>query len=61
MSHCYNIPKGTLDVTPKPVVEIASRLRLLSRAVFEACVSQDGRRVDYRSIHGSEEFKRFEN
>lgn len=61
MSQCYNIPKGTLDVLPKPIVEIASRLQLLSRAVFEAYVSEDGRHVDYRSIHGSEEFKRLEN
>lgn len=61
MSQCYNIPKGTLDVLPKPIVEIASRLQLLSRAVFESYVSEDGRHVDYRSIHGSEEFKRLEN
>ncbi|KAF3329241.1 Glutaredoxin [Carex littledalei] len=59
MSQCYNIPKGTLDVLPKPIVEISSRLQLLSRAVFEAYVSEDGRHVDYRSIHGSEEFKRY--
>jgi hypothetical protein len=61
MSQCYNIPKGTLDITPKPIVEIASRLRLLSHAIFEAYVSDDGRHVDYRSIQGSEELKRLEN
>ena len=61
MSQCYNIPKGILDVAPKPIVEIASRLRLLSHAVCEAYVSEDGKHVDYRSIHDSEEFKRLEN
>ncbi|KAJ4814003.1 hypothetical protein LUZ62_026569 [Rhynchospora pubera] len=59
MSQCYNIPRGTLDVMPKPIVEIASRLRLLSHAIIEAYVSEDGKHVDYRSIHGSEEFKRY--
>lgn len=47
-----------MDVAPKPIAEVASRLRLLSCAIFEAYVSADGRHVDYRSIQGSEEFKR---
>ncbi|XP_073010680.1 uncharacterized protein [Typha latifolia] len=59
MAQCYNIPRGTIDVKPKPVVEIASRLRVLSYAIIEAYVSEDGRHVDYKSIHDSEEFKRY--
>lgn len=58
MTQCYNIPRGIIDVAPKPIVEVASRLRLLSYAIFEAYVSEDGRHVDYRSIQGCEEFKR---
>lgn len=45
---------------PKPISEIASRLRFLSYAMYEAYTSEDGRHVDYRSIHGSEEFARFD-
>uniref|UniRef100_A0A0E0DZA6 DEP domain-containing protein n=1 Tax=Oryza meridionalis TaxID=40149 RepID=A0A0E0DZA6_9ORYZ len=59
MSQCYNIPKGIMDVEPKPIVEVASRLRKLSQAMFEAYVSEDGKHVDYRSIQGCEEFKRY--
>lgn len=58
MSQCYNIPKGIIDVEPKPIVEVASRLRKLSETMFEAYVSEDGKHVDYRSIQGCEEFKR---
>ncbi|RCV20889.1 hypothetical protein SETIT_4G094300v2 [Setaria italica] len=59
MTQCYNIPRGIIDVAPKPIAEIATRLRLLSYAIFEAYVSVDGRHVDYRSIQGCEEFKRY--
>lgn len=59
MTHCYNIPRGIIDVAPKPIGEVASRLRLLSYAIFEAYVSTDGRHVDYISIQGSEEFRRY--
>uniref|UniRef100_A0A0D9WNG6 DEP domain-containing protein n=1 Tax=Leersia perrieri TaxID=77586 RepID=A0A0D9WNG6_9ORYZ len=59
MSQCYNIPKGIIDVEPKPIIEVASRLRKLSHAMFEAYVSEDGKHVDYRSIQGCEEFKRY--
>ncbi|GJN00263.1 hypothetical protein PR202_ga17681 [Eleusine coracana subsp. coracana] len=59
MTQCYNIPRGIIDVAPKPIVEVASRLRLLSYAIFEAYVSEDGKHVDYRSIQGCEEFKRY--
>lgn len=59
MSQCYNISWGTIDVKPMPIIEIASRLRFLSFAIFEAYVSEDGRHVDYRSIHNSEEFQRY--
>nr|DAD21870.1 TPA_asm: hypothetical protein HUJ06_023333 [Nelumbo nucifera] len=59
LSHCYNIPRGILDAKPKPIVEIASRLRFLSYAIFEAYTSEDGKHIDYRSIHGSEEFSRY--
>ncbi|RHN56034.1 putative winged helix-turn-helix DNA-binding domain, thioredoxin-like protein [Medicago truncatula] len=58
-SQCQNIPKGITTVKPKPIKEIASRLRLLSYAMFEAYASEDGRHVDYRSMHGSEEFARY--
>ncbi|KAJ3695588.1 hypothetical protein LUZ60_000965 [Juncus effusus] len=58
-SQCHNIPRGTLDVLPKPVVEIAARLRVLSQAISEAYVSDDGRKVDYKSVQASEEFKRY--
>ncbi|CAL0319369.1 unnamed protein product [Lupinus luteus] len=58
-SQCHNIRRGILTVKPKPIVEIASRLRFLSYAMFEAYVSEDGRHVDYTSVHGSEEFARY--
>ncbi|KAK7385262.1 hypothetical protein VNO78_30976 [Psophocarpus tetragonolobus] len=58
-SLCYNIPRGIITVKPKPMTEVASRLRLLSYAMFEAYVSENGRHVDYRSMHGSEEFARY--
>ncbi|XP_052189617.1 uncharacterized protein LOC127799538 isoform X2 [Diospyros lotus] len=59
MSQCYNIPRGIIEVKPKPIGEISSRLRFLSYAIFEAYTSEDGKHVDYRSIHGSEEFARY--
>ncbi|MQM18987.1 hypothetical protein Taro_051987 [Colocasia esculenta] len=58
-SQCYNIPRGINDVKPKPLIDIASRLRYLSFAIFEAYVSENGKHVDYRSIHDSEEFRRY--
>ncbi|XP_039114130.1 uncharacterized protein LOC120249621 [Dioscorea cayenensis subsp. rotundata] len=58
-SQCCNIPRGLSDVKPKPIVEIASRLRFLSYAIFEAYVSEDGKHIDYNSIYGSEEFRRY--
>ena len=58
-SQCHNIPRGIIDVKPKPIIEIASRLRFLSYAILEAYTSEDGKHVDYRSIHGSEEYARF--
>lgn len=58
VSQCQNIPRGLTEVKPKPIIEISSRLRFLSHAIFEAYASEDGRHVDYRSIHGSEEFAR---
>nr|KYP47506.1 Glutaredoxin [Cajanus cajan] len=58
-SFCYNIPRGIITVKLKPITEVASRLRLLSYAMFEAYASEDGRHVDYRSMHGSEEFARY--
>ncbi|PIA47993.1 hypothetical protein AQUCO_01400527v1 [Aquilegia coerulea] len=59
LSQCYNFPRGILEIKPKPIIDIASRLRFLSLAMFEAYASVDGRHVDYRSIHGSEEFARY--
>lgn len=58
VSQCQNIPRGIIEAKPKPIVEISSRLRFLSYAVFEAYTSEDRRHVDYRTIHGSEEFAR---
>lgn len=58
MSQCYNIPKGIITINPKPIAEIASRLRFLASAMFEAYAIEDGCRVDYTSLHGSEEFGR---
>ncbi|KAK9096797.1 hypothetical protein Sjap_022294 [Stephania japonica] len=58
-SQCYNIPRGIIDMKPKSISEIASRLRFLSLAIFEAYTSEDGRHIDYRSLHGSEEFARY--
>ncbi|XP_020212990.1 uncharacterized protein LOC109797380 [Cajanus cajan] len=59
VSQCHNIPRGIITLKPKPLAEIASRLRFLSRAMFEAYAYEDGRSVDYASIHGSEEFARY--
>ncbi|KAJ8772249.1 hypothetical protein K2173_027426 [Erythroxylum novogranatense] len=58
-SQCYNIPRGIIEATPKPITEISARLRFLAYAIFEAYISEDGKHVDYRSIHGSEEFARY--
>ncbi|KAL0392320.1 UNVERIFIED_CONTAM: hypothetical protein Sradi_2454800 [Sesamum radiatum] len=59
ISRCQNIPRGISEVKPKPITEISSRLRLLLSAILEAYASEDGKHVDYRSIHGSEEFARY--
>uniref|UniRef100_A0A5B6YP86 DEP domain-containing protein n=1 Tax=Davidia involucrata TaxID=16924 RepID=A0A5B6YP86_DAVIN len=59
VSQCHNISRGIIEVKPKPITEISSRLRFLSYAIFEAYTSEDGMHVDYRSIHGSEEFARY--
>lgn len=59
MSQCHNIPRGIVEVIPKPITEIASRLRFLSYAIFEAYTSENGKHVDYKSIHESEEFARY--
>ncbi|KAG6578340.1 hypothetical protein SDJN02_21021, partial [Cucurbita argyrosperma subsp. argyrosperma] len=58
-TQCHNVARGIIEVKPKPITDIASRLRFLSFAIFEAYVSEDGRHVDYRSVHGSEEFARY--
>ncbi|KAL5703870.1 hypothetical protein ACHQM5_022366 [Ranunculus cassubicifolius] len=58
-TQCYNITRGIIDSKPKPIIDIASRLRFLSLAMFEAYTSINGKHVDYRSIHGSEEFARY--
>ncbi|XP_027332681.1 uncharacterized protein LOC113847650 [Abrus precatorius] len=58
-TECHNIPRGITTIKPKSMVEVASRLRLLSYAMFEAYASEDGCHVDYRSMHGSEEFARY--
>ncbi|WVZ19796.1 hypothetical protein V8G54_007118 [Vigna mungo] len=58
VSQCHNISRGISTLKPKPLAEIASRLRFLSGAIFEAYSYEDGHRVDYTSIHGSEEYLR---
>lgn len=58
-SQCHNIQRGITTVKPKLIVEIASRLRFLSCAIFEAYVSEDGHHVNYISLHRSEEFARY--
>ncbi|WCJ44547.1 electron carriers protein disulfide oxidoreductase [Euphorbia peplus] len=58
-SQCHNIPRGISEVKQKPIRDIASRLRFLSNAIYEAYLSEDGKHVDYRTIHGSEEFARY--
>ncbi|KAL3504678.1 hypothetical protein ACH5RR_034519 [Cinchona calisaya] len=59
VSQCQNIPRGVIEAKPKPIVEISSRLRFLFYAILEAYTSEDRKHVDYRSIHGSEEFARY--
>lgn len=59
VSQCQNIPRGVIEAKPKPIIEISSRLRFLFCAILEAYTSEDRRHVDYRSIHGSEEFARY--
>lgn len=59
VSQCQNIPRGISEVKPKAITEISSRLRFLSYAILEAYASEDGKHLDYRSIHGSEEFARY--
>lgn len=59
IAQCQNIPRGIIEVKPKPIIEISSRLRFLFYAILEAYASEDGKHVDYRSIHGSEEFARY--
>ncbi|KAL8523545.1 hypothetical protein ACS0TY_013494 [Phlomoides rotata] len=59
ISRCQNIPRGISEVKPKPIAEISSRLRFLFSAMLEAYTSEDGKSVDYISIHGSEEFARY--
>ncbi|KAE9603890.1 putative winged helix-turn-helix DNA-binding domain, thioredoxin-like protein [Lupinus albus] len=51
VSQCHNILRGIITVKPKRITEIASRLRFLTSALFEAYVSEDGRHVDYTSLH----------
>lgn len=58
-TQCHNVARGIIEVKPKPITDISSRLRFLSFAILEAYVSEDGKHVDYRSIHGSEEFARY--
>lgn len=53
------MPRGISEVKPKAITEISSRLRFLSYAILKAYASEDGKHLDYRNIHGSEEFARF--
>lgn len=58
VSQCHNVPRGIITVKPRPIAEIASRLRFLASAMLEAYAFGNGRCVDYTSMHGSEEFAR---
>ncbi|KAI3513657.1 hypothetical protein L1887_20994 [Cichorium endivia] len=59
ISQCQNIPRGIIQIKTQPLVELSHRLRFLLYAILEAYISEDGRHVPYRTIHGSEEFARF--
>ncbi|KAL7608299.1 uncharacterized protein LOC111881552 isoform X1 [Lactuca sativa] len=59
ISQCQNIPRGIIQSKRQPLVEVSHRLRFLLYAILEAYISEDGRHVAYRTIHGSEEFARF--
>ncbi|KAL4559058.1 hypothetical protein LXL04_031191 [Taraxacum kok-saghyz] len=59
ISQCQNIPRGIIQSKRQPLVELSHRLRFLLYAILEAYISEDGRHVSYRTIHGSEEFARF--
>lgn len=58
ISQCQNIPRGIIQSKRQPLVEVSHRLRFLLYAILEAYISEDGRHVAYRTIHGSEEFAR---
>ncbi|GMN45256.1 hypothetical protein TIFTF001_014431 [Ficus carica] len=59
ISGCFNIPRGIIVVKPKPITEIASRLRFLSSAIFEVYTMARGKYVDYVSFRRTEEFARY--
>lgn len=56
VAQCHNISRGIITFKPKPISEIASRLRVLASAMFEAYAFEDGCRVDYTSLHGCQAF-----
>ena len=58
-TNCYNFTRGTNDMKPKPPAEIATRLRSLTQAIYEAYTSDHGKHVDYINIGANEEFIRF--
>lgn len=61
ISQCYNIPRGMIQRKRQPLVELSRRLRFLLYAILDAYTSEDGKHIDYRTIHGSEEFARLVN
>ncbi|KVH98579.1 DEP domain-containing protein, partial [Cynara cardunculus var. scolymus] len=59
ISQCQNIPRGIIQLKRQPLVQLSYRLKCLLYAIIDAYTSEDGKRVDYRTIHGSEEFARY--
>ena len=58
ISQCQNIPRGIIQLKRQPLVQLSYRLKCLLYAIIDAYTSENGKRVDYRTIHGSEEFAR---
>lgn len=56
---CFNFKGVTNDAEPLTATEIEASLRKFTLAIIDSYVSDDGKRVDYRSISMSEEFRRF--
>ncbi|KAH7301050.1 hypothetical protein KP509_23G010000 [Ceratopteris richardii] len=56
---CFNFSGSINDSEPLAATEIEANLRKFTLAIIDSYVSDDGKRVDYRSISMSEEFRRY--